>query len=212
LATACGGADEVVAAGDGAQGLSAEGASTDGAPRGGASRDGSASDAKTMPGPVNTIESDASMEVVLRNQEIAEGLKQARLQWASRGNSDYQVHVKRSCFCAPRLQDDVLVEVEANRVVAAFGLGASGEYDTAVDTEKYGDWYTVAGMFKRIESNIGSAANIGVEYDPSFGYPAQVALDYWLLASEEGEVFHMSDFVSDADVRIQDQIAAGAEH
>jgi hypothetical protein len=139
-----------------------------------------------------TAENEPSAEQ--RSQELALALQSARAQWANQGMVDYNVKTRRFCFCAPRAEDNVLVTVRDGQVVGALGQDESGAYEIPIEDTSMEDWYTVDGMFDRIEANLTSADRIDVKFDAQRGFPSELAFDYIIVSAEEGEYFEMWDF------------------
>jgi Family of unknown function (DUF6174) len=191
-AVACGGADEVLEQPT-ASGELSETESEGLAAEAGGRADSPATNALGLAGPSEADEPPP-------NSEVALALQVAKRQWASEGVRDYTVKVSRSCFCAPRPEDHAWVTVEDGRVVSALGIsvpgqGSSSDYDTPIESAGMEDWYTVHGMFARIETNLESADRIDAVFDAQLGYPSELAFDYRIISAEEGELFTMWDFM-----------------
>jgi hypothetical protein len=183
-AVACGGADETLHPDwvDDAESLSQR-------------RADSAGDESDQAEPLALAEpGDPAVQAQL-DEQVALALQEARSQWAEQGANDYSVKVRRVCFCAPRVQDHVQVTVVDGEVASALGQSDSGQYDQAIALPSMEDWYTVSGMFGRIEANLGSADRINVVFDAEHGFPTELAFDYRLVSAEEGEYFEMWDFL-----------------
>lgn len=155
-------------------------------------------DAESLPaeGEANAAEPGAEGEPTAeqRGQELALALQNAREQWADQGMVDYNVKTRRFCFCAPRAEDNVLVTVRDGQVVGALGQDEAGAYEIPIEDTSMEDWYTVDGMFERIEANLTSADRIDVKFDAQRGFPSELAFDYIVVSAEEGEYFEMWDF------------------
>lgn len=155
-------------------------------------------DAESLPseGEASAAEPGAEVEPTAeqRGQELALALQNARAQWANQGMVDYNVKTRRFCFCAPRAEDNVQVTVRDGQVVGALGQDESGAYEIPIEDTSMEDWYTVDGMFERIEANLTSADRIDVVFDAQRGFPSELAFDYIVVSAEEGEYFEMWDF------------------
>jgi hypothetical protein len=196
---ACGGADEVlIAPRDSAMHDSAgDNAQAEGAAPAALQQEGLDSDAEPSErGELSAADEPATDEPTAeeRSQRLAQALHLARTQWARQGSTDYNVKTRRFCFCAPRAEDNVMVTVRDGVVVGALGQDEAGAYEIPIEDASMEDWYTVAGMFARIEANLASADRINVVYDDAIGFPSELAFDYRIVSAEEGEYFEMWDF------------------
>jgi hypothetical protein len=141
--------------------------------------------------------STASERASAMGPEVEQALRRAKAQWELAGTGDYTVKVKLSCFCALQPSDNVLVEVRDGQAVRAYGSRDGNVYDVEIDPSRYRDWYTVDGMFGRIEQGLSFADYLEVVYDSDRGFPSLSAFDYTLASADEGEFFKMWDFVAD---------------
>ena len=111
-------------------------------------------------------------------------LAAARAQWTAAAPGEYELVQARLCECAPEW-------MRASRVVVrrpAPGVGAAGELivsvaDTEpgapVSAERAGAVRGVAGLFAVVEDAIArEAAQLVVTYDPAYGYPTRIYIDY----------------------------------
>jgi hypothetical protein len=126
--------------------------------------------------------------------ELSSAFNVAKAQWHELGSANYTVKVRRMCFCAPLPEDHVKVTVAGGRIRSAFGRSESGAYDLPIAEAKQRDWYTVTGLFERIEANLMTADRIDAVFDPERGYPNELLFDYQMLSGDEGEYFQMWEF------------------
>ncbi len=121
-------------------------------------------------------------------------LDAARELWASEGQSDYTLYVKRDCFCALEPRDDVFVTVRDGDVESALANSGDENYDESVPRDEWYAWYTVAGMFDQIEDALSTAADVQASYDESYGFPRSVTVDYVLNAADDEISYEMRDY------------------
>lgn len=102
-------------------------------------------------------------------------LDDARRLWAARRPAAYTVIMDVGCFCVADATRPVLVSVRGDSVQSRRYVAA----DSAVPPQ-YAAWFpTVEGLFARIDSIVAQEPErLEVEYDPTFGYPTRVAVDY----------------------------------
>jgi hypothetical protein len=143
---------------------------------------------------------DATLEGVgaTTDAELQQALTRARDQWDEAGADAYTLKANRRCFCARRPFDDVFVRIEAGVVVEALGNDGSGSYSVAIEPDGHRDWYTVPGMFDRIEERLSTTDRMEVVFDDLRGFPMVSVFDYTLASADEGESFEMWDLVEDA--------------
>jgi len=125
---------------------------------------------------------------------LVSALSQAQAQWISTATHDYSVRVTRHYFSAPDPADDVQVVVRDDAVLSVLGNDGKGHYSVPIARDAFRDWYTVPGMFARIEKNLAVASWSLVTYDTTLGFPRELYFDYVLASAEEGEGFEMRDF------------------
>lgn len=127
------------------------------------------------------------------NSRLLDAVADAKRRWEEMGLSSYRVKTRLSCFCPRRPSFDVAVAVSDGEVITALGNDGSGSYVIPIEPELFRDWYTVAGMFERIERSLPTVDELQAEFDPDRGYPTKLAFDYTLASADEGEFFEMWD-------------------
>ena len=113
-------------------------------------------------------------------------LDAARERWQAAGLDDYQMTLRRVCFCpAPDYTGPFGVTVRDGEL-AAVTLGGD-----RVDDER-GE--TVDGLFDLIEdAYLRRAETVAVEFDPELGYPTNLSIDYSLQMVDEEIGYLVSD-------------------
>lgn len=99
-------------------------------------------------------------------------LAEGQARWAARGYGDYSIEMRRSCFCAPEVNDWARVEVVAG-TVARVTLIQSGEIIT--DSRRT-YWSTVEQLFSSLRESGEDdwLEDIRFTLDPLLGYPTEI--------------------------------------
>jgi hypothetical protein len=109
-------------------------------------------------------------------------LEKNRQLWEQQGFDAYQFRFQRSCFCLPEMRQPVELIVRDRQIQSA----RYADGGAAVDAGEFGRYQTVEGLFDLIEAAIaGEAARIEVEFDPQYGYPTRLYVDYYLTMADE---------------------------
>jgi hypothetical protein len=130
-------------------------------------------------------------------RDAAEEQAQFLAKWEQAGIGDYSMRVDRSCFCPYDPQDHVHVEIAGGQVVLAMGaaeLSDDPEYAVPISEGDYSSWYTVPGLFALIESTRQDADRVTVSYDPEYGFPDHINVDYYLGAVDDELFLAVRDF------------------
>lgn len=103
-----------------------------------------------------------------------DALASARARWTARGSDSYTYDVNRSCFCVLGGKS-VTVSVQNGSVTSA-SLAESG---SLVDNALLTYVPTVPDLFDLIEDALSrNPAYFAATYDPTFGYPTRIEVDY----------------------------------
>lgn len=120
--------------------------------------------------------------IVGRNAELRAEIAAQRVKWAARRIEDYQLTFSRICFCAPEGAGLVVLSVLAGEPVEWLYF-LSGD---PVAPEWQAVFPTVDGLFDFLDDAIARGAErIEVAFDPDFGLPTTVRVDYRLAAADE---------------------------
>jgi hypothetical protein len=115
--------------------------------------------------------------------DASTALAQSRVRWSRTGIIDYQFTIARVCECTPESAGPVVVEVRD-------GLVVEQKYASGVSVDpQYSDLFTsVPGLFDLIDEAIRrEAAGLAVRYNPDFGYPESIQID-WVAGAVDDEV------------------------
>ena len=99
-------------------------------------------------------------------------LAQGQAKWAARGYGNYSIEMRRSCFCAPEVNDWARVEVVAG-TVSRVTLLQSGEVITDF---RLSYWSTVEQLFHSLRETDDEDWLEDIEFtlDPVLGYPSEI--------------------------------------
>ena len=106
----------------------------------------------------------------------ADDLARNRALWQAEGSADYEFGFQRFCFCPEEAVRHVQIRVTAGAVVSV--IDAQGQ---PVDSLAAARWFTftIDSLFGVVEHAIAvDAHRLTVRYDPEFGYPESIAVDY----------------------------------
>jgi hypothetical protein len=116
---------------------------------------------------------------------------EARLRWAARGPASYTVRVARSCEClSPEMTGPVVVVVR-DGVVASRSYAGSGAPVGASLAEHFP---SVEEAFARIDAaRRQNVARLVVRYDPTLGFPTEIAIDVDATMADDEVTYTLSD-------------------
>jgi hypothetical protein len=116
-------------------------------------------------------------------------LAAAQRLWRSQGFDSYGYNYQNVCFC---------LESGPVRITVLRGRKASiqTEDGQAVEPDHFGRYRTVEEAFALIEDAFArNAAQVRAEYDPRFGHPVDVFIDYSLQMADEEQGLQISGLV-----------------
>jgi hypothetical protein len=117
-----------------------------------------------------------------------EGLAQARARWQALGSDSYSFELDRGCFCV--LAGRMTITVQNGAVAAAEYQDSRNSVEAALLTYLP----TVPDLFDLIQDAFDrDAASLVVSYDPSYGYPTRIEIDYSATTADDQISFTASD-------------------
>jgi hypothetical protein len=120
----------------------------------------------------------------------AQALALSRARWYSSGIADYQFTIARLCECSAESAGPVVVEVRDGEV-------SERKYVSGISVDpQYADLFTaVPGLFELIDEALRrDAAGLAVRYNPAWGYPESIQID-WVAGAVDDEVsYRITDF------------------
>lgn len=112
--------------------------------------------------------------------------------WESRRPVAFEYVVARDCFCVPDYRRPYLARESGDRRLAVYASPLAPQND-ATATEPPGVVW-LDDLFALIGEAIGSADAITVIYDPGFGFPTSVSIDWSYEVADEEQRFTVRDF------------------
>lgn len=114
-------------------------------------------------------------------------------KWQNANISHYQFQLNVGCFCTVRDQMPVTVEVQDGKVVSM--EYQSGNEIDASSRELFEKYATIDRIFSELETNInGKADEFTVAYDPTYGFPAKINVDFIKKAVDDELAVTVSNF------------------
>ena len=108
-------------------------------------------------------------------------LSLSRTRWADHGSLSYSFEINRGCFCLMAGRR-IRVTVSAGAVTAAQYLDSGGTVEPAFIAYLP----TVPDLFDLVEDAITRQADVlSVSYDPYYGHPTRIQIDYSANAADD---------------------------
>jgi hypothetical protein len=115
----------------------------------------------------------------------------ARARWHQQAPSAYTITLFRSCECTAEMTGPVLVTVRDGEVVSRI-YTRTGQ---AVPPGFVVAFPSVDGLFAIIDdAHARHAAQVNVEYDPAFGFPTTISIDYDRVMADDEIGYFATDF------------------
>jgi hypothetical protein len=120
-------------------------------------------------------------------------IEQNQEKWENANISHYRYHLSITCFCIFSQDMPLIVEVQDGEVVSMeFQSGNEIDPESRKLFEKYA---TIDRLFAELEANLnGAAAEVTVQYDPTYGFPTEVTLDFVKEAADDELYLSLSNF------------------
>lgn len=120
----------------------------------------------------------------------ASTIEEARALWQSHSVKGYEVTIEQTCFCPPDLLQPMRVTVREGKVIDIEGLEQPLNHPDILDERRL----TIEGLLDLIEQARGSADKLVVEYDPHYGFPASLEVDYSPFIADDEFSYRLTDF------------------
>lgn len=118
------------------------------------------------------------MSALLCTTAMSQALEEGRARWQAAGIDDYEYSYQRVCECHPDIPADTIITVRDGTVVAV----RYAREDYVADVELAADrvrWFrTIEDLFELVESAESQDALLRVAYDPRYGFPTAIYVDY----------------------------------
>lgn len=120
--------------------------------------------------------------------------QQNQEKWEGHNLDHYRFTIAVSCFC-PFAFVEVTYEVQNGQVV---NQSVKTSPDNPVDEAQVSDFYqpysTIEKVFDYVEQAINEADKTTIDYDPTYGFPTEVAIDWIELAADDEIYLTLSKF------------------
>ena len=122
-------------------------------------------------------------------------LNRNQSMWQDTGINHYRFQLNVGCFCLFRSQMPMTVEVKNGEIVSMTDVnGEAFPLDDPM-SEFVLKYATIDRLFSELESDsVREADNLTVSYDPTYGFPAEVAIDFIELAADDELYLSVSAF------------------
>jgi hypothetical protein len=120
-------------------------------------------------------------------------IEQNREKWQDANISHYRFHLFIGCFCIFTEDMPLIIEVQDGEIVS-MELSSGKEIDPSL-LELFNKYATIDRVFSEVEAGLnGGADNVVVKYDPTYGFPTEVTLDFETQAADDEIYLTLSDF------------------
>mgnify|MGYP003580304863 CR=1 FL=1 len=121
-------------------------------------------------------------------------IEQNKEKWQNANVPHYRYNLHISCFCIFVENMPLIIEVQDGEVVSMeFENGA--EIDPAIGQDLFDKYATIDRIFAEVEAGLnGTADNVVVKYDPTYGFPTEVTIDVEEQAADDELYLTISNF------------------
>jgi uncharacterized protein DUF6174 len=114
-------------------------------------------------------------------------------KWQDAGISHYRYNLFVGCFCVFNEDMPLVVEVQDGKVISM--EYQSGKEIEATSRELFDQYATIERIFSELEADIhGKADEVTVTYDPTYGFPTKVNIDFIKKAIDDEVALTVSNF------------------
>ncbi|NIM92219.1 MAG: hypothetical protein GTO18_00680 [Anaerolineales bacterium] len=115
-------------------------------------------------------------------------------RWESADLADYRYVLRVGCFCPDEIINPVVVEIRGD-AVASITYQETGEQPGENALQFFNAYDSVEELFAVIEDAMKQdPAEMSVEYDPNFGVPISISIDYDRMMADEELYLEISEF------------------
>ena len=120
-------------------------------------------------------------------------IEQNKEKWQDQGISHYRYHLAITCFCIFSQDMPLVIEVQDDKIVS-MEYQSGKEIDPA-NVELFEKYATIDRIFAELEAGLnGGADEVIVQYDPTYGFPTEVTLNFETQAADEELYLSLSNF------------------
>ena len=126
-------------------------------------------------------------------QENQSEIVRNKEKWQDANNTHYRLNLNISCFCVFTQDMPLVIEVMDGKVVSM--EYQNGNPIDATNRELFERFSTIDRIFSELEADLAGAADeVTVTYDPTYGFPVEVTIDYVKEAADDELYLTISDF------------------
>jgi hypothetical protein len=119
-------------------------------------------------------------------------LSSAHDRWRAANISHYRFDLVVSCFCAFRDKMPLTIEVQDGRPVSMQYKG--GVSVTPEEQQTFSSYQTIDALFDYTAESLAKADQIRIQYDPTYGFPTAVQIDFVKNAMDDELSLYTSNF------------------
>jgi hypothetical protein len=120
-------------------------------------------------------------------------IEQNREQWQDANISHYRYHLSITCFCVFSQDMPLIVEVQDGKVVSM--EFQNGNPIDPSSRELFDKYATIDRLFTELEADLnGAADDVTIKYDPTYGFPTEVTIDFVKNATDDELYLNLSNF------------------
>ena len=120
-------------------------------------------------------------------------IEQNREKWQNASISHYRYHLSITCFCVFSQDMPLIIEVQDGEVVS-MEFQSGNEIDPS-SRELFEKYATIDRLFAELEADLNGAADeVTAKYDPTYGFPTEVTIDFVKEATDDELYLNLSNF------------------
>jgi len=122
-------------------------------------------------------------------------LSRNRQKWQDANFTHYRFQLTVGCFCPFGGQNPFTVEVQHGEVISMLNTNGETVSDADPMNEFIFKYATIDRLFSELDSDsIQGADKITVTYDPAYGFPSEISIDFIELATDDELYLSVSAF------------------
>jgi len=122
-------------------------------------------------------------------------LNKNKTKWENASITHYRYSLSIGCFCAFRNDMPLTIEVKDGKPVSVITVNGTAVDAANAFAETYAPYSTVDSVFHKLETDFaGGPDKINVTYDPNYGYPVRVNIDYIAAAADDEISYEITNF------------------
>jgi hypothetical protein len=115
-------------------------------------------------------------------------------KWNDASIQHYRFELSIGCFCAFRDQMPITVEVQNGAIVSMTGKDGSLINTTDPNYANFSQYATIDSLFAELKTDLAKADQVTVTYDPTYGFPATINIDFIKAAADDELYLSASGF------------------